>query len=239
MGLYLLGKIKFSHDSDLPYLSVPRTVLAIGILAFTVYLIPGLWGAPLNLIGGFPPPQTEDWSENINSFSGGGNPSSGKSGNTSENNGHKEACPKGINDCYHDYYEALAYAKKVGKPLMVDFTGWTCVNCRKMEQNVWPKSSVLQQINNDYVLVSLYVDERKELPIDSQYVSTVLNKIVTLGNKWNEMETARYNTNSQPYYVLLDNDQKLLNQPRGYTPDAEEYTKFLKEGVDEFKKRKK
>ena len=245
LGLYLLGRIKFSHDSDLPYLSVTRATLAICSIAFSIYLIPGLWGAPLNLVGAFPPPNTEEWSENFSAFgSGGGNGNNSNSisdsGNTSENKGPNHGCPKGINNCFHDYYEALAYAKKVGKPLMVDFTGWTCVNCRKMEQNVWTKSAVMQQINNDYVLVSLYVDERGKLPVDSQYFSKILEKqIVTMGDKWNEMEASRYNNNAQPYYVLLDNDQKLLADPRGYTPDVEEYAKFLKDAVDKFKANKK
>ena len=243
LGMYLLGKIKFSHDSDLAYLSVTRATLAILSLAFAIYLVPGLWGAPLNLVGAFPPPNTEEWSENFDSF---GSNSSGNNSNASVHDtakvseAHHKGCPKGIDNCFHDYYEALAYAKKVGKPLMVDFTGWTCVNCRKMEQNVWPKSSVRDQINNDYVLVSLYVDERNQLPADSQYYSKILDKkIITLGDKWNELEAGRYNNNAQPYYVLLDDDQKLLADPRGYTPDVDEYAKFLKDANEEFKKRKK
>ncbi|HEY6160927.1 MAG TPA: thioredoxin family protein [Bacteroidia bacterium] len=246
LGLYLLGKIKFHHDSDVSYLSVTRATLAVCAIAFAIYLLPGLWGAPLNLVGAFPPPSTEEWSENFNSFgpgSGGGNGNNNGTGNdpnnTSENH-HSKGCPKGIDNCFHDYYEALAYAKKTGKPLMVDFTGWTCVNCRKMEQNVWPKSGVRELINNDYVLVSLYVDERNPLPVDSQYYSKVLDKkIISLGDKWTDIESSRYNNNAQPYYVLLDHDQKLLQDPRGYTPDVEEYSKFLKQGLEEFKKRKK
>ncbi len=237
LGIYLLGKLKFHHDSDVPYLSVTRTMFAILALAFSLYMIPGLFGARLNLIGAFPPPQDDEWSENMGIF--------GSSGTTvltdtshAKGSTHKNTCPRGINDCFHNYSEALAYARKAKKPLMIDFTGWTCVNCRKMEQNVWPKKQVNEIINNEYVLVSLYVDDRTELPKDSQYVSKATGKnIVTTGNKWTELESTRYKINSQPYYVLLDNNEKLLNDPRGYTPDVDEYAKFLQDGVNEFKKR--
>lgn len=238
MGIYLLGFVKFSHDSDLPFLSVTRSLLALTVLSFTIYLIPGLWGAPLNLIGGFPPPQTREWSENFDAFTTSA-PAAGGVHNSDSQAGHSDGCPKGINNCFHDYNEGVAFAKKVGKPVLLDFTGWTCVNCRKMEQNVWPQPSVLPYINNDFVLISLYVDDRTELPADSQYVSKHTDKkIKTTGNKWSEMQTVRYNTNTQPYYVLLDNNENILNKPRGYTPDVTEYSAFLKEGLEEFKKRK-
>ena len=242
LSLYLFGKLKFSHDSDMPHLGVPRFMVAFLCLSLTIYLIPGLWGAPLNFIAGFPPPQTPEWSENIDAFSSG----SSNTGKASpvitdlkvpvpETN-----CPKGISNCFHNYYEGLAYARAVKKPMLVDFTGWTCLNCRKTEQGVWPKPEVLSQINNDYVLVSLYVDETNELPKDSQYVSPYSkDKIKRIGEKWHEMEIYRFKQNALPYYVLLDNDGKELNTPIPYTDDPAKYATFLREGRAEFEKRMK
>ena len=196
MGFYLLGKLKFSHDSDLPYLTVTRTLLAMLVLSFTVYLIPGLWGAPLNLISGFPPPQTQDWSENYATF--------------------QKQAPR-IDTTFHDYDQALSYARQVHKPLFVDFTGWTCVNCRKMEQKVWIKPEIHDLLQNNYVVVSLYVDDK-------------IN-----GQKWSTLETTRFNNNAQPWYILIGNDGKELNAPIGFT-DAETFKKFLDVGLNAFKK---
>lgn len=220
MGLYLLGKIRLSHDSEMPHLGTVRLLFAIITLTFTVYLIPGLWGAPLRMISGFPPPDFyKEWIRN----EGGGS--------------HKESCPHNLN-CYHDYEAGMNYARQSGKPVMIDFTGWSCVNCRKMEDNVWSQPQILKILSEDYVLISLYVDDKTPLPGNEQYVSAFSGKkIKTTGNKWSDLQSRIYQTNSQPYYVLLDHQGKLLAKPRGYTPDAEQYKKFLEEGICRFGKR--
>lgn len=231
-GFYLMGKIKFSHDTDTPYVSIPRLFLAIITFSFVVYLIPGMWGAPLKLISGFPPPAfyTEGWKL-------GGGESSISENKEIIKGVDRSHCPHNLS-CFHDYDLALAHAKKTGKPLMIDFTGWSCVNCRKMEDKVWIDPRVLERLENDYVLVSLYVDDKEILPESEQYVSPVTGKkIKTIGNKWSDFQTSRFNTNSQPWYVLLDHSEKELNQPVGYDPDIEKYIRFLDEGKREFEKR--
>jgi len=214
-GLYLLGKLKFSHDSDVHYISVPRLMFAMIVLSFTFYLLPGIWGAPLKLISGFPPPEFyKEWVEP-------------KSSN----------CPHDLL-CFKDYEEGMRYAKQQGKPVMLDYTGWSCVNCRKMEDNVWSDPKVLKRLAENYVIISLYVDDKTPLPANEQYVSSSGKKIRTTGNKWSDMQRTLYETNSQPYYVLLDNNGKILAQPRGYTPDIDTYVKFLDEGLCRYEKRK-
>lgn len=216
-GFYLLGKIKLSHDSELKFISISRLMFAMIVLSFTLYLIPGLWGAPLKLISGFPPPDFyKEW-------------------NTDKGGGH---CPHNLT-CFHDYDEGMAYAKNQGKPVIIDFTGWSCVNCRKMEDNVWSAPEILERLRDKYVLISLYVDDKTPLPEKEQTISkTTGNKIKNLGNKWSDFQTAVYKTNSQPYYVLLDNNGKKLAEPRGYTPDIETYEHFLDEGLCRYEKRK-
>ncbi len=213
-GLYLIGKIRFSHDSPVEHLSVSRTIMAVIVFSFTLYLIPGLWGAPLKLISGFPPPEFyKEWVKP-----------------------QESECPHNLT-CFKDYEEGMKYAKLQGKPIMLDFTGWSCVNCRKMEDNVWSQPEVLKRLSEKYVIISLYVDDKKPLPADQQYVSESGKKIVTTGNKWSDMQRTQYKTNSQPYYVLLDNDGKILANPRGYTPDVDTYVKFLDEGLCRYQKR--
>jgi thiol:disulfide interchange protein len=234
MGLYLLGKFKLSHDSDTKFVTVPRLLFSIVTFAFVVYLIPGMWGAPLKIISGFPPPTfyNEGWSLN----SGGSAASKDEKAAKGTDADH---CPHNLN-CFHDYNLALSYSKEIGKPLLVDFTGWSCVNCRKMEDKVWVDPEVLKRLSQDYVLVSLYVDDKKELPENEKGVSkTTGNKIKTIGNKWSDLQTERYQTNTQPYYVLLDNKEELLNKPKGYDPSIENFIKFLDEGLNEYSKRKK
>lgn len=235
MGFYLLGKIRFSHDSPVDHVSVPKTIFAIIVFSFVVYLIPGMWGAPLKMISGFPPPafHSENW--NAGATGGGHAPLPGVI-DTLPKPPATAHCPHDIN-CFNDYDAALAYAKQVGKPLMIDFTGWSCVNCRRMEENVWVDPGVLQRIKNDYVLVSLYVDERT--PLDSAYVSPVTGrKVRTIGDKWTELEAERYGRISQPWYVLLDHEEKeLTKEGRGYDEDIAAYIKFLDEGKAEFKRR--
>ena len=214
MGMYLLGKLKFSHDSDVKHISVPRLMFAIITFTFTLYLIPGIWGAPLKMISGFPPPEFyKEWVDPKASD-----------------------CPHDLT-CFKDYEEGMRYAKQQGKPVMLDFTGWSCVNCRKMEDNVWSDPKVLKRLSEDYVIISLYVDDKKALPASEQYTSASGKEIKTTGNKWSDMQRVQYNTNSQPYYVLLDNNGKILAHPRGYTPDVATYVKFLDEGVCRNEKR--
>jgi thiol:disulfide interchange protein DsbD len=232
LGFYLLGKLKFSHDSDSKYLSIPRAMFAIIVFGFVVYLIPGMFGAPLKIISGFPPPTfyNEGWSL--------GNGSATNAGEKIIPGTDPEHCPHNLN-CFHDYDMALAYAKEVKKPLMVDFTGWSCVNCRKMEDNVWVDPRVLERLNKDYILVSLYVDDKTSLPEAEKHISkTTGNKIKTIGNKWSDMQTARFGTNSQPYYVLLDGQEQMLNKPTGYDPDIEKFIAFLDEGKNAYSKNK-
>jgi len=227
LGFYLLGKIKFSHDSDTPYVSIPRLLFAIITFSFVVYLIPGMWGAPLKMISGFPPPTfyTEGWSLGT---------SEGHYSKEQIEGTDPEHCPHGLN-CFHDYYLALEYAKKVNKPLMVDFTGWSCVNCRKMEDQVWVDPRVLKRLREDYVLVSLYVDDKQALAESQHRISkTTGKKIKTVGNQWSDLQTERYGTNSQPYYVLLNHKEEILNEPTGYDPDIEKFIQFLDDGKSKF-----
>lgn len=240
MGIYLMGWFKLAHDSDVKHISVSRLFVAILTLSFTVYLIPGLWGAPLKLISGFPPP--DFYSEAPGGFGGSSvTPVQSDTSNGSSAVHKKEHCPNNL-PCFHDYNEALAYAKKTGKPLMIDFTGWACVNCRKMESQVWTDPEVDRRIRNEVVLVSLYVDDKTALPKEERSVKKLGNSdfiINTVGTKWAYMQAERYQTNSQPQYVLLDHDEKMLtSQTAHYNPDKQKYIQWLDEGINEFKKRK-
>ncbi|WP_291128577.1 protein-disulfide reductase DsbD family protein [Flavobacterium sp. UBA7682] len=226
-ALYLLGKITTPHDSPLSHISVGRLSLGLLVLAFTVYMIPGLFGAPLKLISAFPPPQT--YSESPRGFFG----------NTSTS---KETLPDGAKLGEHDiitftdYEKGLAYAKEVNKPVMIDFTGHACVNCRKMEINVWSDEKVLNILKNDVVLISLYVDENIDLPKNEQFISkSTGSEIVTVGDKWTDFMITKYKTNTQPLYVLIDLEEQNLNNPISYTPNINEYLAWLKDGVSKFK----
>ncbi len=215
MGVYLLGKIRLSHDNETSHVSVMRLMFAMLSLTFALYLLPGVWGAPLKLISGFPPPEFyKEW----------------KTGTESE-------CPHNLN-CFHDYEEGMRYARAQGKPVILDFTGWSCVNCRKMEDNVWSDPKILKRLSEQYVLISLYVDDKTPLPESEQFISpTSGRKIRSTGNKWSDFQARVFQTNSQPYYVLLDNKGKLLAEPRGYTPDVKAYAAFLDEGTCRYNKR--
>jgi thioredoxin-related protein len=239
LGLYLLGKIKLPHDSPLAHISVGRLSLAIITLAFTMYMVPGLWGAPLKLISGFPPPMTT----NSESPYGVGFTKKQLGVPLTSSSKPIEELPEdahyGPNDliAFHDYDKGMAYAKKVGKPVMLDFTGKTCVNCRKMEEQVWVDPKVFNALNEDVVIISLYVDDRKKLPDTEQYESELTgNSVKTYGQKWLEYQQKRYNTNAQPLYVIQDLDGKDLNEPVGYMPDANAYFSWLQKGISSFKK---
>ena len=227
-ALYLFGKITTPHDSPLTHISVGRLSLGLLVLAFTIYMIPGLFGAPLKLISAFPPPQT--YSESPTGFFGNSATSS------------KDGLPDGAEIGPHsltvftDYETGLAYAKTVNKPVMLDFTGYACVNCRKMENNVWSDEKVLNVLKNEVVLISLYVDDKRELPKSEQTVSKETgNDIITVGDKWTEFIITKYKTNTQPFYVLIDLKEEKLNEPISYTPNIEEYLAWLKDGVSKFK----
>ena len=230
-AMYLFGKLMLPHDSPIFYLSVGRLYMAILVSIFTLYLIPGLWGAPLKLISGFPPPMT--YSESPN---GVGYKNDGNLGTMVALPEHAHKGPHGI-VAFHDYEKGLSYAKKVGKPILLDFTGYACVNCRKMEDFVWSKPQILPILKDDFVLISLYVDAKEELPKEEQYVSKETGKeIVSVGNKWSDYQITRYKNNAQPYYIILDDNGKDLNKPVGYTPDVEEYKAWLDKGLQAFKK---
>jgi thiol:disulfide interchange protein len=238
MSIYLIGGFKTSHDSDLKHLSVTRLLFAILSFFVTIYLIPGLWGAPLKLFSGILPPY--EYSESPHGF-GGGMSSSAQSNNIDpEFAPYIETNKNGIILFKNDYDHALAYAKKVGKPLLVDFTGHACANCRKTEDNVWPDAEVTKRLNKDVVLVSLYVDDKRALdPKDYMDVFWYDQqiKITTIGDKFKYSEEKLYKQLAQPLYVLLDNNEQLLNNVRGYKPNAGEYVNWLDEGINEFKKR--
>ncbi|MDQ1090565.1 cytochrome c biogenesis protein CcdA [Siphonobacter sp. SORGH_AS_1065] len=229
LGFYLLGKLRFAHDSPLVSLSVPRFFLAVLSLSFSLYMVPGLWGAPLKAIAAFlPPQQTQDF--DLYSASLAGNTGSTPVANEKHKYSELFHAPLGLN-AFFDYDEGLAYARKVGKPILIDFTGHACVNCRKMEATVWPDPAVLKTIKEDYVLIQLYVDDKTELDPSEQ---TVINgkEIKTIGKKWSTMQALRFQANSQPYYVLLDpQSEKTLVPPQGANYDTSAFLAFLKAGL--------
>jgi thiol:disulfide interchange protein len=231
LAFYLFGKITLPHDSPLTHISVGRLSFGLVVLSFTIYLIPGLWGAPLKLINAFPPPM--EYSESPMGFGGSGLkasaailPEGAKSG------------PHGI-VVFDDYDKGLSYAKTVNKPIMLDFTGFACVNCRKMENNVWSDEEVLSILKNEVVLISLYVDDKRELPVSEQYISkTTGAEIETIGDKWTEFMISKYKTNTQPLYVLTDLKGNNLNTavPTISYVGVDEYETWLKAGISNFKK---
>jgi len=232
LAFYLLGKIQLPHDSPLTHISVGRLSLGLVVLSFTIYMIPGLWGAPLNLISAFPPPQNYSESPYGVGFAKVG---AGASNFDIPDGAHLIA-PHDILS-FKDYDKGLAYAKKVNKPVLIDFTGKACVNCRKMEQNVWVKDKVLRTLKNELILISLYVDDKRPLP-ENEVVDSKLRpgkKLKYIGQKWSEMQTIKYGTNAQPFYVLMNHDETNLNSPVGYTPDVDEYHNWMKEGIAAFK----
>ena len=210
LTMYLLGKLKLSHDSDVKHLSVGRLFMAIITGAFTVYMIPGLWGAPLKLISAFPPPQEYSESPYGVGYTLGGEEVVKEEG--------QHLGPQGIM-AFHDYDEGMAYATSVNKPVMLDFTGKACVNCRKMEQGVWSDTQIKNILKNEVVLISLYVDDREKLPTEDQYETTLAGKtkkVRTIGDKWMVLQANTYQTNSQPYYVMLDGKAQPLLENANY-----------------------
>lgn len=231
LALYLFGKIKLPHDSDLTHISVGRLSLGILVLSFTIYLVPGLWGAPLKLISGFPPPMNyseSDYGVGYTKLS---------NGIEFSENDLPPGAKLGPHDIvsFNDYKTGMAYAKSVDKPVLLDFTGHACVNCRKMEERVWSDPEVLKILKNDIVLISLYVDDKRPLPENEKYTSkTTGKKIKSIGNKWSDFQIEKYKANAQPYYVLLDHEGENLNAYSAYDPDIENYKKWLLEGISNF-----
>jgi len=232
LGQYLLGKLKFSHDSVLQFISVPRLFFAIASFSFALYMVPGLWGAPLKPLSGFIPPATsqdfnlEDLKYSINSNSTTPN----KSANVAlPPNRYTNILkvPFGLT-AYYDLNEGMAAAKALKKPIMLDFTGHSCANCRKIEEQVWKNPEVLDRIKNYFVLVSLYVDEPTELPIEEQYTNAEGKKIVTVGEKNLDYESTKFGFNAQPLYMFLDlNGNALSSIKSGYNPDVNDFVKHL------------
>jgi len=237
LAMYLFGKIQLPHDSPLTHISVGRLSLGMVSLMFTIYMIPGLWGAPLNLISAFPPAQHYSETPYGVGFT--------KLSDGLEIGAAHSEIPEGAHLmpphnilAFNDYDLGVAYAKKVNKPIMLDFTGHACVNCRKMEQNVWAKDKILPILRNDVVLISLYVDDKRKLPAGEEIDSKLRpgKKLKYIGQKWSELQTIRFGANAQPFYVLMDLNEENLNEPAAYTPDVDEYHTWLKEGISNFKK---
>ncbi len=229
-ALYLFGKLSLPHDSPMVHISVGRMFMGLFVLSFTIYLIPGLWGAPLKIISGFPPPL--NYSESPTGIGSGG-----------DLNDH-QTLPKGAHTgphgiiAFHNYEEGLAYAKQINKPILLDFTGYACVNCRKMEDYVWSDKIILSILKNEVVLISLYVDDKKELAENEKYVSKETGKkIKTIGNKWSDFQITKYKANAQPYYLILDTEGTTISEePASYDPDIDLYENWLREGISKFKK---
>ena len=212
LGFYLLGKIKFPHDDDDTKVSVPRFFMALASLAFAVYMVPGLWGAPLKAVSAFAPPmQTQDF-------------------NLYNNEVHAR---------FDDYDLGMEYARQHAKPVMLDFTGYGCVNCRKMELAVWTNPKVSDIINNDYVLITLYVDNKTPLPSPVKIVENGTERTLrTVGDKWSYLQRVKFGANAQPFYVLIDNEGKPLNKSYSYDEDIPKYIEFLQTGLENYKKEK-
>ena len=235
MTIYLLGGFKTAHDSDVKHISVTRLLFVIISFSITVYLIPGLWGAPLKIFSGVLPPN--DYSESPHGFEG---TKTNEVNTADEFSKYIDLNKNGIIHFKNNYDKALAYAKKTGKPLMVDFTGHACASCRKTEDFIWPDAEVKKRLNGDVVLVSLYVDDKRKLD-EKEFMKVNWYgreiEITTIGDKFKYMEETMYKQSTQPLYILLDNNEQLLNHPRGYNSDIDGYINWLDEGVKEFKSR--
>ena len=233
LGLYLLGKIRFAHDSELKHLSVGRLALAIAVFSFVVYLIPGMWGAPLSKLSGYLPPQTSlDFDLTRNQ---GVVVEQQQQSNTGVKYGDILHLPHGLQG-FFDLAEAEAYAAKVDKPVFIDFTGHGCVNCREMEARVCSDPAVLELLKNEYVICALYTDDKMVLP-ESEWVTADNGKTLkSLGKVNAYYALTRFGVNAQPYYVLQGKNEKILAEPRGYNLDAQAFVEFLRKGVEEYRK---
>jgi len=248
LGFYLLGKLKFAHDSDVKHVSVPRLLMAIVSFSFVVYLVPGMFGAPLKAISGYLPPQSThdfDLHQIIRDEVKLATPTTGTISGIPEN----EICekpkfseflhlPHGL-EGYFDYEQGMACARKLNKPVFIDFTGHGCVNCREMEATVWSDPRVLERLKNKFVVIALYVDDKSTLPESEWITSTYDGKVKkTLGKKYADFQISRYGVNAQPYYVLLDGKGEKLVEPRAYDLNADRFVEFLDAALAEFERRK-
>ena len=235
LGLYLLGKIKFAHDSEVKHLSVGRLALAIGVFSFVVYLIPGMWGAPLKGLSGYLPPlSTQDFV--VGKYAPATATATSNEANL-DNAKYSDILhlPHGLKG-FFDMKEAEAYATKVGKPIFIDFTGHGCVNCREMEARVWSDPTVQQILRDEYVIVALYTDDKMPLPESDWVVTDAGKTLKSLGKVNANYALTRFGVNAQPYYVLQGKDGAILGEPRGYDLSVEGFVEFLRKGVEEYKK---
>ncbi|TCK82965.1 protein-disulfide reductase DsbD family protein [Albibacterium bauzanense] len=235
-GFYLLGKIKLSASDDIKILSLPRLFFAILIFSFTIYMVPGMWGAPLKGISAWLPPQpTQDFDLNKLTYGNIGSSNVANEGASGRKYADIFHAPHGL-DAFYDYQEGLDYAQKVNKPVLIDFTGWSCVNCRKMEASVWPDPEVLKRLKQDFVLISLYVDDKTELEESEKYVSEFSGKkIARIGQKWSDMQASVFGTNSQPYYVIADSKGQKLVPAQAYNLSIPNYIEFLDSGLEAYR----
>lgn len=257
LGFYLLGKIKFKHDDDVPHISVLRLILSIIVFTFVVYMIPGMWGAPLKALSGYlPPQQTLDFDlKRINQenadrvinyidakmekgvvMQNNTNNSTSTATDLCEEPKHADIfhLPHGLTG-YFDYDQAVACAKAQNKPLYVDFTGHGCVNCREMEANVWSDLRVLDILRNDYIIAALYVDDKTKLPKEEWVIGSDGKEKKTIGRKYADFQISKFKTNAQPYYCLMGHNGELLMEPRAYSLDRDAFVEFLQKGLDNFK----
>jgi len=246
MGFYLLGKLKFNHDADLPHISVPRIILAIITFSFVAYMIPGMFGAPLKKLAGYlPPQQSLDFDLNAIIHNEVSQYSLGMEGKTNislcEPPKYREflTLPHGLQG-YFDYNQALACSRKLNKPVFIDFTGHGCVNCREMEARVWADPAVLKRLREDFIVTALYVDDKTDLPPNEWITSKYDGKVKkSIGKKYADYQISRFNINAQPYYVLLDTSGNLLSKPVAYNLHVDEFVKFLDSGLSTFRNEQK
>jgi thiol:disulfide interchange protein DsbD len=240
LGFYFLGKLKFAHDSDIPHVSVPRLVLAITSFTFVLYMLPGLFGANLSSISALIPPKSSQQFD-LTSLAGPG----GTAGNIAVTGGNDDLCgtpshsdflhlPHGLNG-YFDYEEGMACAREKNMPVLLDFKGHACSNCKEMEGKVWSDPEVLKRLQNDYIIIALYTDDRTKLP-ESEWITSAFDGKVkkTLGKKNLDLQISRYNTNTQPLYVLIDADGNPLAEPRGHNLNIPAFRDWLDRGVENF-----
>jgi thiol:disulfide interchange protein DsbD len=239
MGLYLLGKVRFSHDSPVEKLSVPRFMFAFLALTFAIYLLPGMWGAPLSMIDGVAPPRThsEDNFRFNRGTSDGGNSNADPA--FSQYRQYMHEVGDGSIMVFHDLDTGRAYAKLKNLPVLVDFTGHACANCRKTESTVWTNDAIRPLLNNKFVIVSLYCDDRELLPESEwKYSENIKGMMKNVGNKWSDYQIEKYGQISQPLYIVQDLEGNDLTEAIGYTPNIDEYRSFLEKGLKAFSDKK-
>jgi len=235
LGVYFLGKLKFAHDDDVKHLSVPRLFLAVITFSFVVYMIPGMWGAPLKALSGYIPPMTTqdfDMNQIVRENSGGGTMAKSELCDAPKYDDFLHL-PHGI-EGYFDWEQGIACAKSQNKPIFIDFTGHGCANCRKMEENVWPDPRVLERLKRDFIVISLYVDDKTELP-ENEWIKTPEGKFKkTIGAKYSYIQETRFKANSQPHYIILDTDGNQLGAPKFFDLDKDKFVEFLDNGLKAF-----